>query len=104
MEGLPTLVMKLSNLLMDGKRVFIHCAAGRDRTGMVFLALLYGNGLSRVEAEEVARRVRPTILDSKWSRDGYSVGATVRGLRIKLGGAPFNPAFASKLKELGKKA
>lgn len=100
MNNLVGLVWKLSDLIKEGRKPFIHCAAGRDRSGIILAALLHGNGLTRAETEAVIRRLRPTILESKWLEVGFTTGSDLRKARVRLGLAPYDPAFRAKLLKL----
>lgn len=53
------LVENLSLALLNKKRVFLHCAAGVDRTGLIALATLLSFGLDLFDAIKVIEELRP---------------------------------------------
>jgi protein-tyrosine phosphatase len=59
-EALPRAFAFLSTQLSHGRRVLVHCYAGKDRTGMLLaLFLAKKNGLSASAAIQKVREVRP---------------------------------------------
>lgn len=53
---------ELSKFLSEGKSVFVHCAAGIHRTGMVTYGALRIGGYSQDATHELIRTIRPIIL------------------------------------------
>lgn len=49
---------KLSQLLDEGKSLFIHCSAGVHRTGTVAYGFLRWRGMNSIEAMKVIRSIR----------------------------------------------
>lgn len=63
----PTL-RQLRDVLLQGGRVFIHCAAGIHRTGMVTAALLHALGHDAVEVREILGELREVTRDGVGER------------------------------------
>lgn len=59
-EALPQALAFLSEQVASGRRVLVHCYAGRDRTGMLLaLYVARKEGLSAAAAIQRVRQVRP---------------------------------------------
>lgn len=52
-------VVRLSDRLLDGTPVHVHCAAGKHRTGVVGYALLRLSGYTRSSALDAIEEIRP---------------------------------------------
>lgn len=88
-QGLGNLhqfVYSFSKILMDEPYdIFVHCAAGRDRTGIFLAALMSANGLTKEQVKDVLGYLRPEILESKWYYLGFPIGEKVYELRGEHG-------------------
>jgi hypothetical protein len=58
-----SLYNQLSNLLMDGSKIYIHCSAGIHRTGMITYGFLRFLGKSSIEAFEMLKSLRAVTAD-----------------------------------------
>jgi protein-tyrosine phosphatase len=56
---IAALFLRLKQRLADGARIYIHCAAGIHRTGMIGAGLLYALGLNDAEVETALLALRP---------------------------------------------
>lgn len=63
-DGWYVLARFLSAMLSSGKRVLVHCAAGKGRTGTVAAALLIELGWNVDEAIKLVRDSRPGTIES----------------------------------------
>jgi ADP-ribosyl-[dinitrogen reductase] hydrolase len=55
---------RIHEILRDGGRAFVHCAAGLGRSGTVVARILIEAGVSLAEALEVTRATRPGAVET----------------------------------------
>ncbi|WP_433743699.1 protein-tyrosine phosphatase family protein [Paenibacillus amylolyticus] len=62
-ESIKSAIQAVTEAVQEGKKVFFHCAGGRNRTGTVATALLInlGEAATVEEAEKLATERRPDI-------------------------------------------
>ncbi|WP_339296975.1 dual specificity protein phosphatase family protein [Paenibacillus sp. FSL R5-0623] len=62
-ESIKSAIQAVTEAVQEGKKVFFHCAGGRNRTGTVATALLMNLGEASTveEAEKLAMERRPDI-------------------------------------------
>ncbi len=64
LEQLEQGVMAIARAIASGKRVAVHCAAGRGRTGTLLACYLVRRGLTPSEAIARIREVRPGSVET----------------------------------------
>jgi protein-tyrosine phosphatase len=62
-DGIAALFVELKQRLAGGGRIYVHCAAGIHRTGMIAAALLYALGLDDSEVSAALAAMRPHTAD-----------------------------------------
>lgn len=60
-EAVLSAVIRTCAGLRAGRRIFLHCRAGRNRSRMVALAVLLAGGLAESEALALIRSIRPGV-------------------------------------------
>jgi protein-tyrosine phosphatase len=58
-ESVAAVLGQLAQRLAEGGRLYIHCAAGLHRTGMIAACLLYALGLDDAEVAAALEALRP---------------------------------------------
>jgi protein-tyrosine phosphatase len=58
-----SLYNQLSDLIIDGAKIYIHCSAGIHRTGMITYGFLRFLGKSNIEAFEILKSLRSVTAD-----------------------------------------